>query len=138
VLAGRNRSAFDVSARKLSLVRAGHLPLIHYSAAAKSCRHIVPRGLGLENGPLFKNELEETNLTFGGDDVFIFYTDGLTEAHDTQGHELETGWVEKIVQENGHASAIDLREKIMAQLQQLTAAESPQDEMTLIVVRAKG
>jgi serine phosphatase RsbU (regulator of sigma subunit) len=129
--------AFDVAARKLTLVRAGHLPLIHYSANEKICRQHLPKGLGLglENGHLFKNELEEIDLSFSHGDVFIFYTDGISEAQDAQGNELETAWVEKIVQGNGYTSAVDLREKIMAQLQQLTTAESPRDDMTLIVVK---
>jgi serine phosphatase RsbU (regulator of sigma subunit) len=132
--------AFEVSARKLSLVRAGHLPLIHYSANEKICRQHLPKGLGLglENGHIFKNELEEIDLPFSRGDVFVFYTDGLTEAQDAQGNELETAWVETIIQENGHASAIGLREKIMTQLHQLTTADSPRDDMTLIVVRANG
>lgn len=130
--------AFDVNARKLSLVRAGHLPLIHYSAHEKICRQHLPKGLGLglENGHLFKNELEEMHLTFGPGDVFVFYTDGLSEAQDAQGKELETAWVETIIQENGYTSAVDLRKKITTQLHQLTTAEAPRDDMTLIVVKA--
>ena len=132
--------AFDVAARKLSLVRAGHLPLIHYSAKEKICRQHLPKGLGLglEQGRLFKSELEEMDLMFGAGDVFVFYTDGLTEAQDAQGHELEIAWLEKIVQANGYASAVGLREKVVAQLQQLTAADSPRDDMTLIVVKVDG
>ena len=131
--------AFDVAARKLSLVRAGHLPLIHYSAHEKICRQHLPKGLGLglENGHIFKNELEEMHLTFGPGDVFVFYTDGLSEAQDAQGKELETAWVETIIQENGYTSAVDLRKKITTQLHQLTTAEAPRDDMTLIVVKVK-
>lgn len=131
--------AFDVSARQLSLVRAGHLPLIHYSAHEKICRQHVPKGLGLglENGPIFKHELEEMNLAFGPGDVFVFYTDGLSEAQNTQGQELETAWVETIIQENGYTSAVDLRKKITTQLHQLTTAEAPRDDMTLIVVKVE-
>ena len=131
--------AFDVNARKLSLVRAGHLPLIHYSAHEKICRQHLPKGLGLglENGHIFKNELEEMHLTFGPGDVFVFYTDGLSEAQDAQGKELETAWVETIIQENGYTSAVDLRKKITTQLHQLTTAEAPRDDMTLIVVKVK-
>jgi serine phosphatase RsbU (regulator of sigma subunit) len=130
--------AFDVPARKLRLARAGHLPLIHYSAQERRCRQIVPKGIGvgLENGPLFKNELEEIELRFGQNDVFLFCTDGLTEARDAQGNELETAWLEKAVQENGYTSAAVLQKNIMAKLQQLTTADFPKDDMTLIVVKA--
>jgi sigma-B regulation protein RsbU (phosphoserine phosphatase) len=130
--------AFDVPARQLRLARAGHLPLIHYSALERVCRQLIPKGLGvgLENGPLFKNELEEIELRFDPGDVFLFYTDGLTEARDALGNELETSWMEKIIRANGYASAIALREKIISQLRQLTTADSPKDDMTLVVVKA--
>jgi len=130
--------AFEISSHRLSLVRAGHLPLIHYSAKEKVCNLHVPKGLGLglENGRIFKNELEEIDLTFGPGDVFVFYTDGLTEARDAQGNELETAWLEKIIEENGCSPAAALQEKIISQLQQLTAANSPGDDMTLVVVKA--
>ncbi|MCG3119307.1 MAG: hypothetical protein ALAOOOJD_01694 [bacterium] len=130
--------AFDVTARKLSLVRAGHLPLIHYSAAERVFRQLLPKGLGvgLEDGHIFKNQLEEIELAFAPGDVFLFYTDGLSEARDRQGHELETAWMENIVRANGYTSAQELREKIVTQLQQLTTTHSSPDDMTLIVVKA--
>lgn len=130
--------AFDVTARKLSLVRAGHLPLIHYAAAERVCRQLLPKGLGvgLEDGHIFKNQLEEIELAFAPGDVFLFYTDGLSEARDRQGQELETAWMENIVRANGYTSAQELREKIVAQLQQLTTTHASPDDMTLIVVKA--
>jgi serine phosphatase RsbU (regulator of sigma subunit) len=131
---------FNMASRRLSLVRAGHLPLLHYSAGDRACRHHLPKGLGLglENGRLFKTELEEIELTFGPGDIFLFYTDGLTEARDAQGNELETAWLEKIICQNGVTSAAALRENIVSQLQRLAHDDSPQDDMTLVVVRANG
>jgi len=130
--------AFEVASRQLSLVRAGHPPLIHYSASENVCRQHLPRGLGLglENGPIFKNELEEIKLKFSPGDIFVFYTDGLSEARDERGDELETSWMERIIQANGCAPAIDMRQKIISQLQQLATADSPKDDMTLVVVKA--
>ena len=115
---------FAISSRQLSLVRAGHLPLLHYSAGDRACRHHLPKGLGLglKNGRLFKTELEEIELAFSPGDIFLFYTDGLTEARDAQGNELETDWLEKIICKNGVTSAAALRESIISQLQRLTHA----------------
>jgi serine phosphatase RsbU (regulator of sigma subunit) len=131
-------AAFDVKSRRLSLVRAGHLPLLHYSATKKTCQQLVPKGIGvgLENGSLFKAELEEIELPFAADDVFLFYTDGITEARNLAGREFETDLLARIVQENGWENAIALREKIIAQVHQFAATASPQDDMTLVVVKA--
>ncbi len=131
-------AAFDVKSRRLSLVRAGHLPLIHYSAKAKTCREIAPKGIGvgLENGQFFQTKLEEIELAFDPGDVFLFYTDGITEARDLAGREFETAVLARIIQENGWENAMTLREKIIAQVHQFAAAVSPQDDMTLVVVKA--
>jgi len=74
-------AAFDPRARKLRLVRAGHLPMLYYSAKDKCCSQITPKGIGigLENGTVFNREIEEVELKFHPGDVFIFYSDGLTE-----------------------------------------------------------
>jgi serine phosphatase RsbU (regulator of sigma subunit) len=130
--------AFDVKAKKLSLVRAGHLPLMHYSAAERTCRQVVPKGigLGLENGRLFQSELEELELAFKPNDVFLFYTDGIAEAHDAEGNEFEAQLLAKILQENGWNNAAALREKIFSQVQRFAAGSAPHDDMTLVVVKA--
>jgi sigma-B regulation protein RsbU (phosphoserine phosphatase) len=130
--------AFDVKARRLSLVRAGHLPLIHYSATANACRELIPKGIGvgLENGQLFNAELEEIELPFAAGDVFLFYTDGITEARDREGREFETDLLAKIIQENGWKNATTLREKIIAKVHQFAAGASPRDDVTLVVVKA--
>jgi sigma-B regulation protein RsbU (phosphoserine phosphatase) len=130
--------AFDLKSRRLSLVRAGHLPLIYYSTTAKACRELIPKGIGvgLENGQLFTAELEEIELAFAPGDVFLFCTDGITEARDREGREFETNLLARILRENGWENAVTLREKIIAQVHKFAAVDSPHDDMTLVVVKA--
>ncbi|MGH7453459.1 MAG: PP2C family protein-serine/threonine phosphatase, partial [bacterium] len=110
----------------------------HYSATKKTCQQLVPKGIGvgLENGSLFKAELEEIELPFAAGDVFLFYTDGITEARDLAGREFETDLLARIIQENSWENAMALREKIIAQVHRFASAASPQDDMTLVVVKA--
>jgi phosphoserine phosphatase RsbU/P len=74
---------FDSPARTVTLARGGHLPLYHYVAATGGVRRWLPRGLGLglTATELFATELEEFSLTYAQGDVFLFITDGITEAH---------------------------------------------------------
>jgi len=132
--------AFDVKDRKLHLVKAGHLPLIHYSASDRSFRELAPRGLGigLEQGIIFQAELEEAQIAFAPGDVFLFYTDGIVDARNRDGEEFEASALLKVIQENGWDTACDLREKIISQVRQFTAGASQTDDMTLVVVKVGG
>ena len=74
---------FDSRERKVTLARGGHLPLYHWVAATGAVRRWLPRGLGLglTASELFASELEELPLLYAQGDVFLFVTDGITEAH---------------------------------------------------------
>jgi serine phosphatase RsbU (regulator of sigma subunit) len=129
--------AFDLSSRKVRLVRAGHLPLIHYSAKDKSSRRIMPRGIGigLEDGRIFKDELEEIEIAFGSGDVFLFYTDGIVDPGSPVDEEVEGNRLVEVLQANGWESASLLREKIIAQVQAVAGETAQKDDMTLVVVK---
>lgn len=128
---------FDLKKRNLHLVRAGHLPLIHYSAKKKSCARISPKGIGigLENGRVFQKELEEKVVPFHSGDIFLFYTDGVVETRDKPEEELEGAMLMEILQQDGWHSAYDLREKIVSTAHSQFDASSQKDDMTLVVVR---
>ncbi len=130
---------FDLNQRKLHLVRAGHLPLIHYSARKKSCARIAPKGIGigLENGQLFKKQLQELVVPFHPGDAFLFYTDGVVEAHSEPDEELEGTKLLEILQQNGWQCAKDLRDTIIASTREVLTMASQKDDMTLVVVRVK-
>jgi sigma-B regulation protein RsbU (phosphoserine phosphatase) len=130
-------AAFDLKAGKLKVVRAGHLPLIYYSAKERLCHQLVPKGigLGLEDGIIFTKELEEVEQAYGPGDVFLFFTDGIVEARNSLGDEFEVDLLIDLLQQNGWNSAISLREKIIAHVQQFTADASQNDDMTLVVVK---
>jgi sigma-B regulation protein RsbU (phosphoserine phosphatase) len=132
--------AFDVKSRKLQIVKAGHLPLLHYSARDRSFRELAPRGLGigLEHGKIFRSELEEIEAPFGPGDVFLFYTDGIIEARNSDGDEFEASALHKVIQENGWGTACELRERIISQVRQFTAGAPQRDDMTLVVVKVDG
>jgi serine phosphatase RsbU (regulator of sigma subunit) len=127
---------FDLKNRKMHLVRAGHLPLIHYSAKKKLSARISPKGIGigLENGEIFRRELQEQIVSFQSGDVFLFYTDGIVEACGESDDEIEGQKLLEMLHANGALSAKDLREKILSELQTDTAL-AQKDDMTLVVVR---
>lgn len=71
--------------RKLEFVGAGHCPLVHYSAADGQCREIFSAGVPL--GVLEDAGYESSTIEFEPGDRVLLYTDGITEACDSDGRE---------------------------------------------------
>ncbi len=79
-------AVLDLRLRTLTWARAGHTPLIRLPAGAPGERRaqvLVPNGLVLglkiDNGERFEALLEEVSLPIEADDVFVFFTDGISE-----------------------------------------------------------
>ncbi|HEX9975275.1 MAG TPA: PP2C family protein-serine/threonine phosphatase, partial [bacterium] len=81
---------FDSKQRQLNLARAGHLPLFYYQSRSNSVQVLAPKGLGLglDSESIFSAEIEETVLTYQSGDVFLFVSDGITEAQSKTGQEF--------------------------------------------------
>jgi sigma-B regulation protein RsbU (phosphoserine phosphatase) len=128
---------FDLVSRRFRMVRAGHLPLIYYSAKDQSCQELVPAGIGigLANGKIFKSRLEETSLELAAGDILLFFTDGVLETRSRRGEEFEPAFCLDILRQHGYDSAIELRQRILAQVQTQFGHDSQHDDMTLVVVK---
>jgi len=72
---------FDLDTKSLALARAGHNPVMMHQKIRGEVQEIQSEGLalGLDSGSKFDNKIQEVNISFEKGDVFVFYTDGLTE-----------------------------------------------------------
>ncbi len=82
----------DIAARTLTYARAGHCPLIYVpgpyggpDGAQILTEGGIVLGLQLDTGDLFAQLLPETTIPLGPGDLFLFYTDGLSEAMNPDG-----------------------------------------------------
>jgi sigma-B regulation protein RsbU (phosphoserine phosphatase) len=130
-------AAFDIKKQRLCLIRAGHLPIIHYSAGENRCTELQPGGIGigLEKGLIFEKELEECHRKYESGDVFLFYTDGIVEAKSTRRGDFDMNLVEEILAQSTTQSAVWLRQKIIAKVNQFADDTNQKDDMTLVVVK---
>ena len=132
--------AFDGKTRTLHLVRAGHLPLVYFCAQDGRCHEATPRGigLGLDEGKIFRTQLEEAKIRYHPGDVFLFYSDGVVEARNREGREFDTEPLRRLLEENGHCSAVALRDRILDEVQTFVGPVPQHDDLTLVVVKATG
>lgn len=130
---------FQPAARQLRFARAGHLPLFYYSARAAHVEKITPKGLGmgLDDEKLFCAELEEKNLSYEHGDVFLFVTDGVTEAQNGTGLEFGEENVSEILCRHAQSSAEKIRDHLIAAVRSFAQNAGQHDDLTVVVVKAK-
>ncbi len=131
----------DLDARSLVYARAGHTPLIHLASAdGPAAQILTPDGmvLGLRLPGVaekFAEILEEATLTVSPGDVLVFFTDGITEAMNRDADLFGESRLSRLVEEHGHLSSDELRERILREVQAFVGDADQHDDMTMILLK---
>lgn len=127
---------FDNENRTMVVARAGHLPLWHYRAEKKSIEKVIPKGLGLglNDAGVFVDEMEEKKVTYGKGDVFLFATDGVTDARNTSG-EYGDERLHDILTTNVSRSSKEIQEAILQSIAAFVGGQTQYDDQTVVVVK---
>jgi serine phosphatase RsbU (regulator of sigma subunit) len=135
----------DVARRTLTYARAGHCPLIYVPgsyAPSRAAQILAPDGLVLglqidDGGQRFTRLLEEVTIPLGTGDVFLFYTDGLTEAMDQDGNCFGDTRLAAVVLEHADAPFGELRDTILREIAAFAGPTAQQDDMTMLLLRVE-
>jgi phosphoserine phosphatase RsbU/P len=135
----------DVRARTLTYARAGHCPLIRLpgpGASSQAAEVLAPDGLVLglkldEGGETFARLLEEATVPIANGDVFLLYTDGLTEAMNPAGDFFGEDRLSALVQAHGSGPFLQLRDEILTAISSFTGPAEQQDDMTMLLLRVQ-
>jgi phosphoserine phosphatase RsbU/P len=127
----------DPLAGRMRYARAGHSPLVQREARTGIARLLAPPGLGLglDAGAQFERVLEETEVPFSSGDVFLFFTDGLSEAMNVKGELYGEERLRDLVQRDGTLSADELRDQVLEEVRRFVGEAPQHDDMTLVVVK---
>ncbi|MEQ1869283.1 MAG: PP2C family protein-serine/threonine phosphatase [Vicinamibacterales bacterium] len=132
-------AVFDLQARTVTYARAGHTPLMHLPSATKQLRVLAPGGMAvgltIDNGEMFERLLLEETLSIEHGDLFLLFTDGISEAMNTTGDCFGEERLGRLVEEHAHLPSDELRERLLRDISAF-AGDAPQhDDMTLIILR---
>jgi len=134
----------DLQARTLTYARAGHTPLMYLPGrmATPEAQVLAPDGLvvGLRIDGVasrFEQLLEEVTLPLRPDDVFVFYTDGITEAMNSMADLFGDQRLQTLVEEHGHLPSDQLRERILRDVEAFVAGADQHDDMTMILLKVE-
>ncbi|MGE5814790.1 MAG: PP2C family protein-serine/threonine phosphatase [Acidobacteriota bacterium] len=136
-------AVIDLSLGLMTYCRAGHTPMIYLPARGPLrglAQTMQPGGLvlGLRIDGIhekFIALLEEDTISLERGDVFVLYTDGVTEAMDQEGELFGDNRLRRIVEEHGHLRSAELRERILREVESFVGEADQHDDLTLILIK---
>jgi sigma-B regulation protein RsbU (phosphoserine phosphatase) len=126
-------AVYDPQSHLLTYVNAGHNPPLLYNALTGEQDWLRPTDMivGVLHGRPY--EAQERQLCPG--DVLVLYTDGVTEAFNTDHEMFETERLVEVVHAHATASAQELVEAIESGVTTFAGQAPQSDDLTLLVMR---
>lgn len=132
----------DTRARTLTWARAGHTPLLSCpgpNSPTPGLQLLAPDGmvLGLNLGDhaIFDRLLVEQTMPIHEGDIFVLYTDGISEAMNAADDCFGEERLGTIVEEHAHLPSDQLRERILREIAAFVGDAPQHDDMTMLLLR---
>jgi sigma-B regulation protein RsbU (phosphoserine phosphatase) len=132
----------DLRARTITCARAGHCPMVYVpgpDAPSRTPQILTPDGmvLGLQFdlGDTFDRILEEVTLPLGRGDLFVLYTDGISEAMNAQGDCFGDQRLVDLAALNADLKSDDLRACILDEVHAFAGDAAQHDDMTMVLLK---
>ena len=122
----------DPLSGQLAYINAGHNPPI--VVRANGAVQTLDSG-GLPLGLMAFATYEQDALQLNAGDVFVAYSDGVTEALNPREEEFELNRLQAVVTAYRHESAVGIRDKIETALTRWADGTPANDDITLVIVK---
>ena len=122
----------DLTRGRLDLVDCGHTGVIHARAATGLCEiaHGDNLPLGIREGEIY----DQITVPFETGDVFLFYSDGITEASNSAGERFGTERLLACVRMHGNLAPGALVDAVRASVLAFAGSDALSDDLTCVAV----
>jgi hypothetical protein len=126
----------DPTARTLTWARAGHNPSLRFNRKADEVEEIRPPGMvvGMKSGAMFRQSIQEQVTTLQNGDIFVLYTDGITETMNLQNEEFGPERLVDVVKKFIDAGPDALIDRIMEIIRHFRGPRPPADDSTIVIL----
>ena len=144
-------AVIDQHQRTLTYARAGHTPLLYLpgpaslpagvpkDAGGNNVQLLAPDGLVLglkiDDGTLFERLLVEQTIPLRTGDIFLLFTDGLSEAMNAQDDCFGEQRLGEFLAAHGHLPCAELRERMVREVETFVGEAPQHDDMTMILLK---
>ncbi len=112
---------------------AAHHPLIVYQPSRQSFRQIDSEGVPVGIDATW--DYPQTSFQIEKNDLLVFYTDGITEAMNSEDQQFGFDRLIKVIENNCSLPPEELKQKIFASIDEFVGEASQHDDETLIIVQ---
>jgi sigma-B regulation protein RsbU (phosphoserine phosphatase) len=133
-------AAFDFKRKSVVLANSGLPYPVRAVRAGSEEETAKPKQIELPGVPLGSfagSTYDEAAFDLAPGDLFVFYTDGISEAFDALGREFGAARLVDVIQDARDKSAREIVDAIFAAVRDFRGDITPNDDMTAVVVKIK-
>ncbi len=124
---------FDLEVEQFTFVDCGHVRTLYYDA--KTSGVTLLQGVNMPLGFPETDSFQQIIQPFNGGDLFVFYSDGLTEASNPKGEMYGEERLTELVVQNAGLENADLLKKVQRDIENFTGSKIFNDDFTCVLVR---
>ena len=92
-------------------------------------------GLGLEKGEVFDRTLQEVEIKTKSNQIFAFFSDGITEAMNEKEEMFGEDNLTEILKGKSTNHSADIMNKVWSEVKHFRGNAQPNDDMTMVIVK---
>src|SRR3954467_5563744 len=126
----------DPTENRVTLCRAGHDAPLLYKRSDQTVTPLKPRGmaLGIDSGSVFDRLTTDFDVSLERDDCLVLYTDGVTEALDSEGYEFGLERTVQSVRASAMQGASAIVTRVIDDVRNFSGSQPQNDDITLIAI----
>ena len=128
---------FDMAARRVDWVDCGHTKTLHFHPGSTHCG-ALEEGQNMPLGFSEREEYRQVSRPFEAGDLFLFYSDGVTEAQDAGGEQFGADRLRVLVESHPDLGPEALVRAIRDAVVSFSGSERMADDLTCVAVRIAG
>ena len=126
---------FDLDKMTVNIARAGHIPVIFSQNGELQILNNLGMGLGLDSKELFEANLEESVIDLRHDNLFVFYSDGLSEAMNEKKEEFGVKRILENLETYRHADSKCIHKNLLNSVNDFRKSAEQNDDVTFVIVK---
>ncbi len=126
---------FDTETKTVKFCRAGHMPLLMANNGTVESIKTEGIGLGLEKGDVFDRTLQEVEIKIKSNQIFAFFSDGITEAMNEKEEMFGEDNLTEILKGKSNNRSTEIMNRVWSEVKHFRGNAIVNDDMTMVIVK---